>query len=91
MKLISIKPSNRKDKKWTATFVNPVMITHFGARGYDDFTIHKDPIRKQLYLARHRNENWNNPVSAGSLSRYILWNKPTMSASINDFKTKFNL
>jgi len=43
-------------------------------------------------MTRHRKrENWNNYMSAGSLSRYILWNKPTLKASIADYKKKFNL
>jgi len=42
-------------------------------------------------MNRHRTrENWNNPMSAGSLSRWILWNKPTLKASISDYKRKFN-
>ena len=33
----------------------------FGAIGYEDYTIHKDPIRKARYIARHKNkENWTN-------------------------------
>jgi len=39
-------------------------------------------------MNRHKaRENWQNPMSAGSLSRYILWNKPTLRASIADYKT----
>jgi hypothetical protein len=48
--------------------------------------------RKQAYLDRHRtNENWNDYMSAGSLSRWTLWNKKTLSASIADYKKRFNL
>ena len=48
--------------------------------------------KKDAYIARHKvNENWNDPKSAGALSRYILWNKTTQSASISDFKKRFNL
>lgn len=65
---------------------------HFGAKNYSDFTLHKDEARKNRYLARHKsNENWENPTSAGSLSRYILWNKKTLQASINDYKKRFRL
>jgi hypothetical protein len=65
--------------------------THFGAAGMSDFTLHKDPERKQRYLARHmKNESWNDPVTAGSLSRWILWNKPSLSASIADYKKRFH-
>ena len=56
----------------------------------DDFTKTKDEEQKKRYLARHRaRENWRNPETAGALSRWVLWNKPTRSASIADFKRRF--
>ena len=30
-------------------------------------------------------------MTAGSLSRYILWNKPTLKGSISDYRKRFNL
>ncbi len=57
-----------------------------------DYTKHKDDERKQRYLDRHRNnENWNDYMTPGSLSKNILWNKPTINASYNDYLKKFNL
>jgi len=57
-----------------------------------DFTKHKDTKRKKRYLSRHKKrENWNNYMTAGSLSRWILWNKPTLRESIEDYKKKFKL
>ena len=57
-----------------------------------DYTIHKDPARKSLYIARHsKNEDWNNPRTAGALSRWILWNKTSFRDSVADFKRKFKL
>jgi hypothetical protein len=48
--------------------------------------------KKESYLARHRvNEDWNDVMSAGALSRWILWNKTTIEASVKDFKNRFNL
>jgi hypothetical protein len=48
--------------------------------------------KKESYLARHKvNEDWNDVTSAGALSRWILWNKPTIERSVNDFKQRFNL
>lgn len=91
LKLISIKPSNRQGKKLMATFSDGT-ITHFGAEGYSDFTQHRDEARKQRYINRHKsNENWYKPKTAGALSRWILWNKPSLLASIKDYKKKFNL
>ena len=95
MKLLSIKPSTKADKKYMATFetdAGRTKTTHFGAAGYDDFIKSKNEVKKAAYIARHKvNENFQNPTTAGALSRWILWNKPTLSASIADYKRKFNL
>ena len=94
MKLISIKPSTKSDKKMMAIFENNgrTKTIHFGSKGMDDFTKTRDEEQKKRYLARHRaNENWNKPDTAGALSRWILWNKPTRQASIADYKKRFNL
>jgi len=107
MKLISIVPSNRKDKKYKATFEldkERSVTTHFGASGYRDFTLMSDPKSKfyiknsgerekvrQAYLKRHAKEDWMKPLTAGSLSRFILWEKTTIPAAIKNFKRKFSL
>lgn len=81
-------PPGSKEKKGGAK----KKTVNFGAKKYSDFTIHKDVERKKRYLARHiKNENWNNPLSAGALSRYLLWNKPTLEASIKDYKKRFGI
>jgi hypothetical protein len=95
MKVV-IKKSTNKDKKYSAIFYDDndkkIKTTNFGASGYTDYTLSKDEKKKQAYLDRHRtNENWNDYMSAGSLSRWTLWNKKTLSASIADYKIKFNL
>jgi hypothetical protein len=91
---VVIKKSTKITKKLMAIFTNcksgVTKTTHFGAIGYEDFTTHLDTKRKQSYLNRHRkNENWEDPFSAGSLAMYILWNKPTLRASITDYKKRF--
>ena len=91
---VVIKKSDKKGKKFMATFTRAgkKKTTHFGAEGMSDFTIHKDPERKKRYLARHqKRENWNAPETAGALSRWILWNKPTLKASIDDYKKRFKM
>ena len=51
-----------------------IKTTHFGSAGMSDYTKHNDDERKKLYLARHKkNEDWNNYMTAGALSRWILW------------------
>lgn len=93
-KLVTIKKSNKPGKKLQAVFQNiktdRKKIIHFGASGMSDYTKHKDPERKQRYINRHKKrENWKNLMTAGALSRWILWNKPTLKASIADYKRKF--
>jgi hypothetical protein len=94
MKVV-IKKSSRDGKKLMAIFYDngkKVKTTHFGAEGMSDYTKHRNDERKKRYLTRHKkNENWGDYKSAGSLSRYILWNKKTLRESINDYKRRFNL
>jgi len=82
--------SPNKTKKYRAVFSDG-KTTDFGASGYDDYTITKDKAQRERYLNRHKNnENWNNPRSAGSLSRYILWGQNTSIAdNLRDFKVRF--
>jgi len=94
MKVI-IKKSTIPKKKYTAIFYDgekKKKTVHFGASGYSDFLKHKDEERKKRYIDRHKaRENWSDPMTAGALSRFILWNKPTLRASIADYKKRFNL
>ena len=94
MKVV-IKKSTNPKKKYMAIFYEgdkKVRTTHFGAAGMSDFTKHKDPKRKQRYINRHKKrENWDDYMSAGSLSRYILWGETTLKKSIDEYKKKFKL
>ena len=94
-RLISILPARGvTGKKLVATFrVNGrIKKVRFGATGYSDYTVHKDDRRKQAYIARHKTgENWDDPLTAGALSRWVLWNKPTLAASIRDYRERFGL
>jgi hypothetical protein len=93
---IKLEKSNNLKKKFVAIFYdqdkNKVKTTHFGSAGMSDYTINKDDKRKQLYLDRHKkNENWNDFTSAGSLSRFLLWNEKTLESSFKYYLNKFNL
>jgi hypothetical protein len=74
---LEIIPATNKHYKYNAVFTKKdksIKIVPFGDNRYQDYTQHHDKKRRELYLARHRkNENWNDPETAGSLSRYILW------------------
>lgn len=80
MNEIVLKPSTRKGKKFVAEFDDGKRV-HFGAKGYSDFTQHKDPDRKKNYLARHVHDP-KTIRSAGGLARDILWSRPSLSEAI---------
>lgn len=94
LRLVKITKSPKKDKKLMAVFERDgkEIVRHFGAKGYSDFTMHKNPERMKRYSMRHKSrENWKDPTTPGALSKYILWNKPSLKASISDYKKRFNL
>ena len=77
--------------KYVAVFENGKKV-RFGAVGYLDFTQHHSTDRRNAYILRHRNnEDWNDPYSAGALSRWILWEKPSLHEGISFFNHKFNV
>ena len=88
-----LKATNWKNK-YTMIFYDhlrkKVKTINFGAVGYDDYTTHKDLQRKMNYIQRHEaREDWSNPMTAGTLSKFLLWNKPSLSASYKDFRNRF--
>lgn len=68
--------STKPKKKYMVMNPDTMKWTHFGEIGYEDFTKHNDPIRRQAYLKRTANMkgNWkNDKYSANNLARNILW------------------
>jgi len=95
IKLISIKKSTKSGKKLMATFETNGRrkIIHFGSSGMRDFTImghNRD--RMKLYRQRHMKDlKTGNPTRAGYLSMFVLWNKPSLQASISDYRRRLNV
>jgi hypothetical protein len=90
-----IKEPVDSKSKYRAIFIyddNKKKTTKFGAKGYADYTVHKDIARKQRYVARHKTDlETGDPTRAGYLSMYILWNKPSFTASVEDYKRRINI
>ncbi len=87
--------SDKTNKKYYI-ITNDNKKVYFGAAGYSDFTIHKDEERKQRYIDRHtKNESkyWNKlGIDTPSFwSRFLLWHLPTITASYQDIKKRFNI
>jgi len=103
MKLLSIKPSDKATKKYVATFCMCDGATkccdterkkvNFGAKNSNTYLDHKDEAKRKAYIARHKvNENFNDPLSAGSLAKNLLWGPTTsLRENIKLFKKRFNL
>jgi len=94
-RLVKLRKSHRSDKKWDAVFETPEgqKVVPFGQKGYSDFTKNKDVTRRARYVHRHSGmgEHWDSPMTPGALSRWILWNKTTLRASVADYKKRFHL
>jgi hypothetical protein len=93
-KLVSIKKSLRKNKKFMATFYvdGKLKKTHFGAEGYDDYTLGAIDKKRDAYRARHKGDRINDPFTAGALSYHLLWgDSRSLIENIEAFKDKFNL
>ena len=97
---MELKKSTRKDKKYMIKYDNKTI--HFGAKGMRDYTLMNDKSNKfyepnkedrekvkKNYQTRHSKDPINTPFTAGSLSYYLLWNKPTLTASIRDYNKRF--
>jgi hypothetical protein len=82
-------PSNKPNKKYYILTETGKKV-YFGAKGYQDFTTHKDEARKHRSIQRHEaREDWTGINKAGFWSRWLLWNKPTIKESYDDIKRRF--
>lgn len=90
---MKIEKSNRKDKRFVATFKDGTK-THFGSLGASTYIDGKRTVEERNnYIKRHAvRENFNEPKSAGSLSRWLLWgNSKSLEKNHNDFMKKYNI
>ena len=88
---VVITKSKKPDKKYDARIDGSKTVS-FGQKGASDFTKHKDKDRKNRYVDRHKaREDWNasGAKTAGFYSKHVLWNKPTLKASIDDINKRF--
>ena len=99
IKLLKIEKSDNKNKKYQAIFEiekndkKKLKIVSFGFNNPDDknndFTRHGDLERRNRYIIRHTKDlSTNDPMRAGYLSMFILWNLPTLKSSVNDYNKR---
>ena len=90
MQEIILQKSSNKDKKFDA-FVEGKKVS-FGDSQYQDYTQHKDDERRFKYLNRHKpNEVWYDLKTAGTWSRWLLWQKKTIPEAIKFMEDKFKI
>jgi hypothetical protein len=95
-KFITLNEANDKKHKWAVTLknlkTNRYKTIKFGAYGMDDYTITKDDEQKERYIDRHKkNENWDDPSTAGFWSKHLSWNEKSIHKSLNNTLKKYNL
>ena len=97
MKLLRVEKSPNPDKRYRAVFkdhkTGKEKHTDFGDPNMDNYTIHKDKVRRDNYRSRHQKDLLtNDPTRAGYLSNFLLWGPSTsLETNIRLFKQKFNL
>jgi hypothetical protein len=65
--------SRRKNKKYATIDPNTGKLVNFGQLGSQDWTKHRDPIRRKAFL--NRNKRWKDAYeySPAFLSYHLLW------------------
>jgi len=96
IKYIQLLKSKKENKRFDAKFFDidrkKIKSVSFGLKGGNTFIEHKNTKTKDAWVARHSvTGDWTRPDTASSLAFHILWNKPSVSASYNDYLKKFNL
>lgn len=93
---IIVMKSTRPTKKYMAIVDNKKV--HFGQKNASDFTLNRDELRKQLYINRHKKReekfwghNKENLLRPSYWSRWLLWNKKTLTASKKFIERKHNI
>ena len=102
MTTATLSKSTRKDKKWMVRYGN--RTTYFGAANMRDFTLlsskssrfyEPDKVKREKvksnYRSRHANDSIHTAFTPGSLSYYLLWDKPTLKSSIKSYNKRFNV
>ena len=86
---VEISKSTRAGKKYQAVSNGKTIV--FGDSKYEDFTQHGDPKRRDNYLSRHGSEDWSrsNIMSPAFMSRWLLWEKPSITAAVANLNRKF--
>ena len=90
--LVKLQRSSKPEKKWMVTLDRErgrKKTVHFGQASASDFPSHKDVQHRERYLDRQRErEDWgaSGVETAGWWSRWLLWNRTSIAASLADIR-----
>tara|TARA_R110000765_G_scaffold382844_1_gene474092 strand:- start:497 stop:787 length:291 start_codon:yes stop_codon:yes gene_type:complete len=95
VKLISVKRTPGERKEFKAAFIlnnGREKLVRFGTSSNFVTNNKKTPADRLAYIARHRkNENWNNYMTPGSLSRWLLWEDRSLNTNVRNFRKRFKI
>lgn len=98
VKFISLKKADDGIHKYVVSLLNEetgrINNIKFGAFGMNDYTLTGDISAKERYEARHASrEDWTKSgvLTKGFWSKWILWNKESIDASLKDTIRRFKL
>jgi hypothetical protein len=80
--------------RYTMLFYNQARVlvetTHFGKLGQETYITSQDLQLKMNFISlNEKRQEWANPACEKTLVKYLLFNKPTLSASYKDYRTTF--
>ena len=101
LKVIKSPTQNKKYRAVFSHYGKQFKIVDFGGKGYKDYIIYNKEDGKQIadmkrraYIARHRPKEaqiWKkNLYAPATLSRYILWEYPSLSEAVKAYQNKLN-
>ena len=96
MKLLVAKRDPKGDSEFVAVFQRSdgkKNTIRFGTASYYVSNPDKTKQDRSAYIARHKvNEDFNDPMSRGALSRWLLWGESrSFAKNLAAFKKRFNV
>jgi hypothetical protein len=96
MKTYTLYKSKNSSKKYDVYVENKktgrIKKVSFGAKGYEDYTVHHDKERRERYRQRHKHDKIRDPLHAGFWSYWVLWGESTsVNRALAQTKKKFKL
>ena len=105
MWLLNVIKSTRNDKRYMGIYCmcekknsckgSNHKLIHFGSPPATTYIDGASEQKKDAYIARHskvKGEDFNKPMTAGSLARWILWGSTrSIRENVKKFRTKFGV